>query len=188
MCHFCGKYHTFKNCPLENEMALFFKKKVGSLMEYYIANNFNCPCCNKKELSVINNNAPSLDIICKCGKKIEVKSKCLSVINLPNNIFLNHGSYIDYINRVKEEIDLFIVIYAVDRIKKIIKIREVLYITHNMLTEDSNINVIEQNNNRLSTIIIKDRTKLNSLPLPNCENTFDFNKDIEDFKDKKIDN
>ena len=104
MCHFCGKNHTFKNCLLENEMASFFKKKVGSLMEYYIANNFNCPYCNKKELCVINNNSPSLDIICNCGKKIEVKSKCLSVINLPNNIFLNHGSYIDYINRVKEEI------------------------------------------------------------------------------------
>ena len=105
-------------------------------------------------------------------------------ISFTNNIFLNHGSYIDYINRVKEEIDLFIVIYAVDRIKKIIKIREVLHITHNMLIEDSNINVIEQDKNRLSTIIIKDRTKLNSLPLPNCENTFDFNKDIKDFKNK----
>lgn len=184
MCHFCGKYHTFKNCPLENEMASIFKKKVGSLMEYYIANNFNCPYCNKKELCVINNNSPSLDIICNCGKKIEVKSKCLSVINLPNNIILNHGCYVDYINRVKEEIDFFIVIYGVDRIKKIIKIREVLHITHNMLIENNNINVIIQDDNRLSTIIIKDRTKLNNLPLPNCENIFDFNKDIKDFTNK----
>lgn len=53
-----------------------------------------------------------------------------------------------------------------------------------MLIENSNINVIIQDDNRLSTIIIKDRTKLNNLPLPNCENIFDFNKDIKDFTNK----
>ena len=30
-------------------------------MEYYIANNFNYPYCNKKELCVINNNLPLLN-------------------------------------------------------------------------------------------------------------------------------
>jgi hypothetical protein len=184
-CYFCGEDHTCRDCPLELQMAPVLKKKVGTMMEHYVANNFTCPSCNKKDLRVIGNHSPSLDIVCKCGKKIEVKSKCLSISKLPTDIMLPHGSYIDYVNRLKGGLDLFIIIYGVDRIKKIIKIREVLYATHTMLTDGSNINVIKRNDNGLSTITIKDRTKLNILPVPISDRTIDFSGDVEDFKNKK---
>jgi len=184
-CYFCGEDHTCRDCPLELQMAPILKKKVGAMMEHYVANNFQCPSCNKKTLRVIGNHSPSLDIVCSCGKKIEVKSKCLSVTKLPNDIKLPHGSYIDYINRLKDGLDLFIIIYGVDRIKKIIKIREVLYATHSMLTNDSIIQVIKRDDNTLSTIFIKDRTKLTVLPIPSADRIIDFNSEVEDFRNKK---
>jgi transcription elongation factor Elf1 len=166
-------------------MAPILKKKVGTMMEHYVANNFTCPSCNKKDLRVIGNHSPSLDIVCSCGKKIEVKSKCLSVSKLPVDINLPHGSYVDYVNRLKGGLDLFIVIYGVDRVKKFIKIREVLYATHTMLTDGSNIRVIKRDDNGLSTITVKDRTKLNLLPVPMSDKTIDFSGDVEDFKSRK---
>jgi transcription elongation factor Elf1 len=166
-------------------MAPILKKKVGTMMEHYVANNFTCPSCNKKDLRVIGNHSPSLDIVCSCGKKIEVKSKCLSVNKLPTDISLPHGSYIDYVNRLKGGLDLFIVIYGVDRVKKIIKIREVLYATHTMLIEGTNIKVIKRDDNGLSNININDRTKLNNLSVPNSDRIIDFSGDVEDFKNRK---
>ena len=184
-CYFCGEDHTCRECPLELQMAPVLKKKVGIMMEHYVANNFSCPSCNKKDLRVIGNHSPSLDIVCNCGKKIEVKSKCLSVNKLPNDIKLPHGSYIDYINRLKGGLDLFIIVYGVDRVKKIIKIREVLYATHIMLTEGININVIKRDDNGLSTITIKDRNKLNIMQVPMGDRSIDFSVDVEDFKNRK---
>jgi hypothetical protein len=186
-CYFCGEGHTCRDCPLEMEMAPILKKKVGTMMEHYVANNFSCPTCNKKEMKVIGNHSPSLDLVCSCGKKIEVKSKCLSVSKLPNDINLPHGSYVDYVNRLKNGLDLFIVIYGVDRIKKIIKIREVLYAPYRMLMNESVIQVIQRTDNGLSTIFVKDRTKLVNMSVPTIDRTIDFRNEVELFKGRKID-
>lgn len=185
-CYFCSENHTCRDCPLEIEMAPILKKKIGMLMEHYIANNFVCPQCNKKTLNVIGNHSPSLDIICtECSKKIEVKSKCLSVNNLPNDIRLPHGSYHDFINRIDNGLDLFVVIYGVDRIKKTIKIREVLHVPTIILTNYNNIEIIKRTDNNLSTILIKDRLSLNQLDIPNKDKTIDFGDDIRHYLKNK---
>lgn len=178
-CYFCSENHTCRECPLEAEMAPILKKKVGTLMEHYIANNFLCPECNKNTLNVIGNNSPSLDIVCKeCSKKIEVKSKCLSVNHLPNDIRLHHGSYYDFMNRLDNGLDLFVVIYGVDRIKKILKIREVLYIPTISLKNSNTIEILKRNDNNLSTILIKDRISLKQMNIPNKDKTIDFGDEI----------
>ena len=181
-CYFCGENHTCRECPLEAEMAPILKKKVGMLMEHYIANNFLCPQCNKNSLDVIGNHSPSLDILCReCSKKIEVKSKCLSVNHLPEDIKLPHGNYHDFINRIDNGLDLFVVIYGVDRIKKKLKIREVLNIPTILLKNPTIIEIVKRNDNNLSTILIKDRLSLNQLDIPNKDKTIDFGNEISEY-------
>ena len=181
-CHFCNEEHSCRDCPLEQQIAPILKNKVGILMEHYIANNFTCSSCNKKKLQVIGNNLPSLDIVCSCGNKIEVKSKCLSISKLPNDIQLPHGNYNEYINRLNHGLELFIIIYGVDRINKIIKIREILYANHSMLLNQHIVNVVKRCDNTRSTIIIKDRTKLNMLSIPNRDKIIDFSSEIKNYK------
>ena len=182
-CHFCGASHSCRNCPLEAEMAPFLKKKVGISMEHYVANNFYCPRCNNKTLSVIGNHSPSLDIICnECNKKIEVKSKCLSVNNLPNDIILPHGSYYDFVDRINQDLDIMVIIYGVDRIKKQIKIREVLHIPNNKINNKNIIQIEKRDDNNLSYIKVLDKHTLHSLLIPNKDRFYDFSQDFEIFK------
>ena len=84
-CYFCGGNHACRDCPIEKKIAPILKKKVGNEMEHYVALNCSCPCCRNKTLHVIGNHSPSLDIIClnqRCGRKFEIKSKCLSSIRM----------------------------------------------------------------------------------------------------------
>lgn len=184
-CYFCGEDHTCRECPLEAQMAPILKKKVGIMMEHYVANNFVCPNCSSSTLKVIGNHSPSLDIICsECSKKIEVKSKCLSANKLPKDIRLPHGSYPDYINRLDNGLDLFVVIYGVDRIKKLIKIREVLHATNIHLRNPNIVEVIKRQDSstsNLSTIFIKDKDKLNLLQVPQKDKFIDFSDEITKF-------
>lgn len=166
-CNFCGGTdHLCRQCPVEAKMAPILKKYIGKVIENFIASQYCCPCCKKNDLSVLGNHSPSLDIVCKsCNRKFEVKSKCLSVSDLPNDIKLPHGSYEEYIKRQSTGLDLFVVIYKVDRIKKIITIREVLYAKNSMIREKRNIMVLKRKNSHLSTIIIKNRTQLIKMEL-----------------------
>lgn len=179
-CYFCNGEHACRDCPKESTMAPIFKKKVGNMMEYWVAKNFKCPECNHACLNVIGNHTPSLDIICKnCSKKFEVKSKCLSVNKLPNDINLPHGSYIDYVHRLEEGLNLIVIIYGVDRINKIIKIREVLYADNIDLKNTSVIEVQKKNDSNLSTILIKNKTKLIKLNLETDNTILSFKNDYE---------
>lgn len=187
-CQFCyGPLHETIKCPLETIVAPLLKKKVGNLMEYYIANNVKCPECNNLTLHVIGNNVPSLDIVCKnCYRIFEVKSKCLSSVNIPQNIIIPHGSYYKFIDRCNEGLNLIIIIYGIDRYNKNIIIREILYINNHNLKDESNINIKQNENNTLSTIFIKNKFLLNKIELNN-NNIISFYEDIEIFK-KTINN
>jgi hypothetical protein len=165
-CYFCNGNHTCRNCPKESIMAPIFKKKIGNMMEYWVAENLKCPECNNNCLNVIGNHTPSLDIICNsCSKKFEVKSKCLSIKKLPNDINLPHGSYIDYIHRLEEDLNLIVIIYGIDRINKMINIREVLYADNTDLKDPLLIKVEKKDNSNLSTISIKNKKKLMKLSI-----------------------
>ena len=174
-CNFCGgTNHLCRQCPIEAKMAPILKKYIGKIIENFIASQYNCPCCMKKELSVLGNHSPSLDIVCRsCTRRFEVKSKCLSIKDLPKDIKLPHGSYEEYEKRQNSGLDLFVVIYKVDRIKKIITIREVLYAKNNMIQKKKNIMVLKRKTSHLSNIFIKDKDQLQKMELDNLYQ-FDF--------------
>jgi hypothetical protein len=187
-CFFCGGNHACRSCPIEYTMAPILRKKVGNIMEYYIADNLECPECHVRKLKVIGNHTPSLDIICShCNNKFEVKSKCLSVNNLPNDIKLPHGSYVDYVYRLEEGLNLIVIIYGVDRIKKLITIREVLYANNNLLKKINIVEVSKRIDNNLSTIMIKNKEKLVKLKIQTNNTILTFKSDVDNFNQNKID-
>jgi hypothetical protein len=182
-CYFCNGTHTCRECPIEANMAPLLKKKVGIMMEYYIADNFKCPECTHMSLKVIGNHTPSLDIICQnCDNKFEVKSKCLSISRIPNDIKLPHGSYIDYMYRIKEGLNLIVLIYGVDRIKKEINIREVLYANNWNLSNPDVIETTKRHDSNLSTIFIKNKKYLTKLHLDTNKLNITFKDDFDNFK------
>ena len=130
-CYMCNGNHLSRNCPIEKQIAGYMKEKIGGYIENWIAQNIACPYCHTKNLYVLGDNSPSLDIRChNCSKNFECKSKCLSIKNLPNDIILNHGSYLDYKDRQMNGLDFFIIIYKIDRKTKIITIRKILYVNN----------------------------------------------------------
>ena len=180
-CYFCGGSHICRECPQEAVLAPILKKYIGSIMENFIGNNFNCPCCNKKSMKVLGNHSPSLDIICSnCNRRFEVKSKCLSVYQLPDDLQLPHGSFNDYLKRQNNGLDLFVIVYKVDRINKKITIREVLYAKNKEIKKNENIKVIRRKKSHLSTILIQDRKKLQKMNVEKIYQ-FDFSKIIDKY-------
>ena len=137
-CFFCGDNHICKDCPLEVAVAPILKKFIGKIMENFIGDNYNCPHCNGK-LEVLGNHTPSLDIVCKdCNYNYEVKSKCLSIKKIPNDLQLPHGNYNEYKERQNKGLDIFIIIYGVNRLEKKILTFNINY----KLKLSSNYNII----------------------------------------------
>lgn len=162
-CFYCKGNHNCRNCPLEKAEKDINKQKIGHLIEDYIEKTLACPECDNKSLKRLANNSPSLDIICmniNCNHIFEVKSKCLSCSNIPDDIFLNHGSYYGYMNMLRDEVNLIIIIYAVDRINKFLTIKEILYAPNSVLICNNIVNVVKNINDKNSKIYIKKRTDL----------------------------
>ena len=169
-CFYCNGNHLVRNCPVEKNDSTNNKLKIGRFMENYYANNFCCYHCQSENFKVLNNRSPSLDIICnECNNKIEIKSKCLSVNILPNDIILNNGSYKYFMNRIEENLDLVIFIYKADRITKNIIIREILYFPNYQLKENKIINIIPKEDKNISIIYIPNKNDNNiiKLSIPN---------------------
>lgn len=184
-CWFChSNDHSCRECPLESAISNKLRNKAGNEFEDYIAANVKCPGCMKATLKRLNNHSPSLDIICTCGLKFEVKSKCLSIKELPIDIQLNHGTYIDCMNRINQDsLNLILIIYGVNRIQKEIYIREILY-ANNKLLKDSNvidIKPIVLSNKKVSKIFIKNRNLMAKLNLSNMTRTISFKHEVENY-------
>jgi len=164
-CEFCKGNHNTRNCNIELKLAPDIKKLIGRLMEYYFCNFFSCPGCNNKTLSVLGNNKPSLDIIClTCSKNIEIKSKCLSIDKLPNDIICHGGNYNKFINNITNiNLDLIVIIYGVNRKNKEIYIRKVYYLPNNILHDSKIITITKCKNTSLSLINILNTNKLNNI-------------------------
>ena len=112
-------------------------------------------------------------------KKFEVKSKCLSVNKLPNDINLQHGNYMNYVQRVKEGLNLIVIIYGISRVDKILYVREVLYADNTDLNDSSIIEVKKRKDSHLSTIFIKSKKHLMKLKLDEENTILSFKKDYE---------
>lgn len=180
-CYFCNGNHMCRECPQEAILSPVLKKYIGSIMENFISDNFCCPSCKEKKMMVLGNHTPSLDIICEnCNRRFEVKSKCLSVEYLPKDLKLPHGSYDDYVKRQSNGLDFFIIIYKVDRIRKKITIREVLYATNSSILENDNIQVLKRKKSHLSNIIIKNKHLLHRIKMDK-NYQFDFSKIIDKY-------
>ena len=181
-CNFCSGPHIVKDCPLEKSMKTVLKKKMGNMAEHYVANNVNCPVCNYHSLQVVGNNLPSLDIVCNnCFNIFEVKSKCLSVDSLPVDLHLEHGTFRTYEYRKYQGLNLFIVIYGIDRINKLITIREVLYAPNEILWNPTIIEVCPKLYTYDSIIFIKDRMSLIKINLQTLDTKISFKKEVEMF-------
>jgi hypothetical protein len=180
-CYFCNGNHLCRNCPLEQKLSPLLKKKVGDYMEHHVANILSCPSCGKKKLKVLGNNSPSLDIVCKnCKRRIEVKSKCLSVKKLPLDLNLPHGNYKDYNLRQSKGLDFIIVIYSVNRIKKNILLREILYLNNDIIKKKNIINVEKRPSSPLSLIKIKNKNNPNikKIELKKKDSLISFKKQV----------
>jgi len=167
-CYYCGGNHNCRECPIEKKLAGTMKQIVGKIMENIVATYIECQYCNTKSLQVLGNNTPSLDIVCtKCNNiNIECKSKCLSVEGkLPNDLFLNHGNYNEYLKRQKKGLDWIIIIYKVLRKEKIISIRKILYVKNNEIKNNNNFNIVKKHNSHLSNIFIKNHNLLEEIKL-----------------------
>lgn len=185
ICWFCHSIdHSCKECPIESGIANKLRYKAGNEFEDYIANNIRCPGCLSLSLKRLNNNSPSLDIICECGLNFEVKSKCLSIKELPNDIQLNHGSYIDCINRVnKESLNLILIIYGINRIQKELYIREILYANNKMMknTKIIAIKPIILSNKIVSKIFINNRNFMVKMNMTNIKHTISFKQEVDNY-------
>ena len=177
-CYFCYESHSCRNCPIEAMVAPYMKKIIGIHMENFVADTLFCPKCNNNGLILLGNHTPSLDIICNnCCTNFEVKSKCLSIDKLPTDLMLHHGNYFDYISRQESGLDFLIIIYKVNRKMKMIEIRKILYIPNEIIKEQSHFKVVQKYNSSMSTIYIKDYTKLPEIKL-NCRYNYNFTNDI----------
>lgn len=184
-CYFCNGNHSCRECPIELAMSPLLKKIVGDYMEHWIADNYNCPECDNPSLCVVGNHSPSLDLICSsCKKQFEVKSKCLSSDVIPNDIKLNHGSWIDYKKRLTEGLNLIVIIYGVNRKNKTIFIKEILYANNDDLLNDNIIEVEQRPCSTLSTIFIKNKSYLFTLPLIKENIVISFKKEYDKFVNK----
>ncbi len=178
-CNYCDGKHSCRECPDELKVAPYMNKIIGLHMEQFVANRLNCPRCGCNNLILLGNYAPSLDIECgDCNGKFEVKSKCLSVNNIPKDLILNHGNYFEYIKRQKEELNFIFIIYGVDRNTKTIYIRKVLYASNEIINNKKYITIEQKANSTLSDIRILDNTKLEEIKLK-YKFSYDFSDSVK---------
>jgi len=163
-CHFCGGNHNCRNCPIEKKVAPQLKKIIGKKIEHFVSDNISCPICGCKTLRLLGDNSPSLDIVCdnpECLKKFEVKSKCLSCKELPDDIKINHGNFKYYTERQKDGLDFIIVIYKVDRKNKISEIRKIIHVPDSDIKNNNNFIVTPNKDNNYCQILINNHNLYN---------------------------
>lgn len=185
LCSFCNSSEHFTfNCNIEKKMAPYFKKEVGNEFELFVSKYIKCQLCNSNKLKVLGNHTPSLDIRCECGAIYEVKAKCLSTKNLPDNIYCNGGNYNKFKENIINGLNLIIIIYGVDRKDKKIHIKYIYYIPNNKLINESFIQINKKQDSTLSLINIPNRNALTNLNF--TKNSLSFKNLYNDLKNKLL--
>ena len=144
ICYYCNKVgHTSRECEVEKRESQEMCKTIGLYFEKYISQNYKCSCGGK--LNHLNDNTPSCDIVCNvCNRKFEVKSKCLSVSKLPSDIYIKHGNYEYFQNRLnRDNLNMFLIIYGVDRRSKIINVKKI-YCLPNSVLKSREVTIIKK--------------------------------------------
>jgi hypothetical protein len=176
-CDFCSGNHTARNCTLEKAMAKDLKEFGGHMIETKIGQYVHCPMCITGTLTILDDNSPSKDAICTCGRIYEIKSKALSVPkkDIPNELAFYAGLYEDYIYRVNNEgLHMLFVIYSICRKDKTIELTSVYHVSNRQLRDKkfSPVVVTKRNNNNLSYIVIPNKTNLKELSIPPVKFSF----------------
>lgn len=169
ICEFCNGNHNCRECPIEKAVCSEIKLTVGLYMEEFVENNIKCSNCNLYSLQRLGDNSPSLDLKCYiCNKKIEVKSKCLSIDKLPNDIQCKGGNFNNFkFNIEQKQLDLILIIYGVNRKSKKIYIREMYNINNDILLHSHNVEITQNDTSSCSMINIKDKNLLDSINTKN---------------------
>ena len=144
-CYYCGLAgHIAKECPKEKKDSGKLKNIVGEFFEKFVTKKYNCPNC-KSSLRRLADFTPSCDIVCDtCGQKFEVKSKCLSVKNLPEDIRIKHGNFNEFQYKLNyQELNMFLIIYSYDRKSKTLSVRKIYYLP-NRFIKDKTFSVISR--------------------------------------------
>lgn len=166
-CEWCNYNHNSRECPYEKLCNKEIIVKVGQIMEEFIEYNFKCTKCNEYSLRRLGDNSPSIDLMCRtCDKKIEIKSKCLSIEELPNEIVCKGGNYNYFKNNIVNlNLDLIVIIYGVNRKNKVINIREIYWFDNIQLKNQYNVKISLDKNLITSNIYIKNRNLINKIYL-----------------------
>lgn len=170
ICSFCNKSHNTIDCDVESKARPLLKRRAGKDLELYIPQNMCCPFCKEKTLESLDDNTPSLDIVCSnCKHIFEVKTKCLSVKDIPHNIKLYSGHYLSLLDRIDQGLNLIVIIYKADRQTKEITIREILFVKNKKLKNPNYINIRTRNESplekNLSVIYIKNKYDVDTLKM-----------------------
>jgi hypothetical protein len=178
ICNFCSQNHKCRSCPTEKKIRSRVSKKVGITMEEFVVTNIPCKYCEQKSFVRLASSTPSLDLQCtNCKQNVEVKSKCLSTNNLPNDIICKGGNYDCFVDNINNKnLNLLLVVYGVNRINKSIFIREVFWINNDDLVLQKNIKITERD--KLSTIFIPDKNNFSKLEFDTMP-TISFNNWIQ---------
>ena len=189
VCYFCNdNTHLSRNCTVEKSVSNNLKKVCGLWAEEFVGTHLCCPRCNTMSLQILGDNSASLDACCinnNCNAKIEIKSKCISAINIPLDLKLPHGNFKYYNKRQEDGLDFIIIIYSANRQTKIIEIRKILYIEDSII-KNKKLFIINKNENmNNSTIIIPNYTKLNEIRL-NKVYKYNFSENINNILNNKI--
>ena len=143
---------------------------TGYGAEDAIAKHCKCPECNG-HLIRLSTNSPCVDLICEqCSLQIEVKSRCMSNQQLPDDIRVM-ASREDVLRRCinKGTLNIALLIYKIDDTLTTSKFEEKLvrgvYFIPNKAFNDSNLITFESSSKSSKTIVtIKNIQKFRELP------------------------
>ena len=150
-CYCCGSSeHLIKECPTHKAKVKYRNNDAGKWSEDRFTGML-CPICKNGILQHAVLHTPSLDFTClTCGKLFELKSKCLSQQNIPNDIRIIGGQYTHLMNSIlNKNLNLIILIYKVNEKENLRIERKIIIIENNDLKSDllnNNINIIQVKN------------------------------------------
>jgi hypothetical protein len=162
VCFKCGsKDHHIRQCELHLNGKQQRSEKSGKWAENEI-NKIACPICKNHLLVEVKGNQPSLDCKCiQCESIFEIKSRCLSNFIIPDYIKIHGGNYDFFLENIKRNLHLIVILYKVDEKNDKKKIREILFFHNNLLQ-------LAENNGKNKTNItgVKGSQKVSSNDLP----------------------
>ena len=185
LCDLCNGDHYTRTCPIEKNKTYTqgLKEFGGHEIENKIGQYIKCPAIESNgkvcggTLTILNDNSPSKDAKCTCGRIFEIKSKALSVQKekIPNILAFYGGLYDTLIDRIEfEGLHILFPIYCIDRNEKTIEITALLHASNKILRNKkySSVIITKRKDSNLSYIEIPNRINLTQINIPEIKFSF----------------